>query len=421
MTRTEKLTNTTVARLAYAHQQQFYIVRDTEVGGFHIRVTATSKVYKYNCDVTEAGKRVTRGFTIGTSAAMTADAARLEAEKLVIQRKQGVLPKLTISALSPAKTGLTLGEAWVQFKDASIKEGKKPRTIAFYELVMRTHLKPWLDTPLKNITRSMVKELHGKISEKHRARANQVIVTGGAVYTFARADLEEADLPLLSPWRGRKLFNKIKPRQTGLAAASLPDWWCKVDRLNAVLREANLLGILTGLRKENLIALRWDQVNIKYRYISIDPESMKSGEPFKLPMSRAMVRCLWRARKGSRMLHELNSRTWVFASDRSRSGHISNTKNVQSWTRADGTKLKKVRVEQSAHALRHSWRDFANEARVWPIHSKVLMHHAVGSDVHSEYLTLGNMFDDLRTSQETVSSFIVKNIAPAEEARRGLM
>ncbi len=221
--------------------------------------------------------------------------------------------------------------------------------------------------------------------------------------------------------RGRKLFNKIKPRQTGLAAASLPDWWCKVDRLNAVLREANLFGILTGLRKENLIALRWDQINIKNRYISIDPESMKSGEPFKLPMSRAMVRCLWRARKGSRMLHEVNSRTWVFASDRSRSGHISNTKNVQSWIRADGTKLKKVRVEQSAHALRHSWRDFANEARVWPIHSKVLMHHAVGSDVHSEYLTLGNMFDDLRTSQEAVSSFIVKNIAPAEEARRGLM
>jgi integrase len=296
-TKTEKLTNTMVARLAHAHKQQFYIVRDTEVGGFYIRVTATSKVYKYVCDVTEAGKRVTRGFTIGTSAKMTADAARLEVEKLAIQRKEGTLPKLSKATLSPPNIGITLGEAWVQFKDASIKEGKKPSTIAFYELVLRTHLKLWLDMPLKNITRSMVKELHGKISRKHPARANQVIVTGGAVYTFARADLEEVDLPMLSPWRGRKLFNKIKPRQTGLATVSLPGWWCKVDRLNSVLREANWLGILTGLRKENLIALRWDQINIKNRYISIDPESMKSGEPFKLPMSRAIIRCLWRARK----------------------------------------------------------------------------------------------------------------------------
>jgi hypothetical protein len=85
LTKTEKLTNTAVARLAYATDRQSYIVRDVEIGGFHLRVTPHAKTFKFVCDVVENGKRVTRGFTIGVnSAEMTADVARIEAKRLAL-------------------------------------------------------------------------------------------------------------------------------------------------------------------------------------------------------------------------------------------------------------------------------------------------------------------------------------------------
>jgi integrase len=418
----ERLTNTSVKRLAYAKDGTAYIVRDSDLGGFHVRVTSDAKIYKFTTDTVEAGKRRTLGFTLGNAADVQADAARLAAEDLTRQRKLGVLIS-TRRIISPApdRLGLTLGAGWQQYRETLIRERKSPKTIKFYQAVMDNHLAHWADTPVKDITRAKVVALHAEISARgHLARANQVVVTGGAIYTYARKGLETPDLPELSPWRSYRLFHKLKARQTGIASGTaLAAWWNQAGNLNAVLREANLLGLLTALRLTNLVSLSWDQISAKERYISID--STKGGAAFRLPLSRAALRCLWRARKASRLLHEVNARKWVFASDRSAAGHISNVKNVQSWKTADGVKHIKIRTEKSAHALRHSWRGFADQARIPATHSKILMNHAVPHDVHSEYLTLDNMFNDLRASAEAVSTLVVNNLSTSADLRKGLM
>ncbi len=420
--KTERLTNTSVKRLSYARERAAYLVRDTDLGGFHVRVTTNAKTFKYTADVVEAGKRRTLGFTIGTFDEMTSDVARLAAEDLARQRTLGTLASSRpVAGPAPDAHALTLGDGWKHYRDVLSHERKSPRTIEFYQKIMDNHLRHWAHMPLKEITRAMVVALHQEITARgHKARANQVVVTGGAIYTFALKGLETPGLPVLSPWRSYRLFHKLKARQTGIASGfALEAWWEKVDKLNPVLREANIFGILTALRLTNLISLRWDQISARERFINID--STKRGDGFRLPLSRAALRCLWRARKASRLLHETNARTWVFASDRSASGHISNIKNVQSWKTADGVKRLKVRTEKSAHALRHSWRGFSDQARIPATHSKILMNHAIPSDVHSEYLTIDNMCDDLRASAEIVSALIVKNLSPSAERRKGFM
>ena len=63
----ERLTNTSVKRLAYARDRGAYIVRDSDLGGFHVRVTSRAKIYKFTTDTVEAGKRRTLGFTLGNA------------------------------------------------------------------------------------------------------------------------------------------------------------------------------------------------------------------------------------------------------------------------------------------------------------------------------------------------------------------
>jgi integrase len=418
--RSERLTDTKVKRLPFAASGEAYTVRDTDLGGFHLRVTDDAKTFKYTTDVLEGSTRRTLGFTLGIAAELPADEARRKAENLARQRKDGTLVSTRIKTQSTNVSALTLRQGWEKYKDVLIREGKSPKTVEFYEAVLKTHLAPWADTPLKDITRAMVTALHEEISSRgHRARANQVVTTGGGIYTFALKGLETPGLAILSPWRSYRLFHKIHPRQTGLSLGMLASWWEKIDKLNPVIREANLWAILSACRKEDVISLRWDQINIKKRYVEI-PLPTKSARPFRLPLSRGMLRCLFRARKASQMLNESTATTWVFASNRSATGHIADVKNIQQWKTADGVKHVKAYTEQSAHALRHSWRGAAEEARIPLTHSKILMNHAVPSDVHSEYLTLDSMFDDLRRSQEAVSSLIIQSFSPGG-ASRGLM
>src|SRR5437879_742572 len=144
----ERLTNTSVKRLAYARDGAAYIVRDSDLGGFHVRVTSRVKVYKFTTDTVEAGKRRTLGFTLGNAADVQADAARLAAEDLTRQRKLGSLLARRNTTAAPDRLDLTLGAGWQHYRETLIRERKSPKTIKFYQAVMGNHLAHWADTPL---------------------------------------------------------------------------------------------------------------------------------------------------------------------------------------------------------------------------------------------------------------------------------
>src|SRR5258705_1522484 len=133
----ERLTNTSVKRLAYARDGAAYIVRDSDLGGFHVRVTSHAKIYKFTTDTIEAGKRRTLGFSLGNAVDVQADAARLAAEDLTRQRKLGVLiSSRRITSPASDKLALTLGAGWQRYRETLIRERKSPKTINFYQAVM---------------------------------------------------------------------------------------------------------------------------------------------------------------------------------------------------------------------------------------------------------------------------------------------
>lgn len=407
-----RLNDTAVKRLGLAKRDKAFIVRDSDLGGFHLRVSHLAKVYKVHVTVRKDGKHTTRGKTLGDAREISADDARRDAEDFIRMRDKGELSFESAKVIAEEQANaLTLGEAWEKFRPVLIAEKKSPRTIENYSYLFAKYLPRWHNTPLKDITRTMVVALHGEISARGiLSTANSVITLGGNIYNYALKGLRTPGLDPLSPWTGYRLFHKIKARQTGLGSSRLAAWWDGVDKLSPVLREANLFTLLSALRLENLTALRRSQINFADRCASID-SAVKGDKPFRLPLSQPMVDCLFRAIEASRVVHEVNAEEWVFASDKSASGHIENIKNVQQWTDAKGVKKVKVRTQQSAHALRHSWRVLADEARIPATHSKILMNHRIPSDVHSEYLSLDEMFDQLRESQDRVSSLIMNALS----------
>lgn len=451
-----RLTETAVKRLGFAKPGRPYVVRDDSIGGLHLRVSHKEKVFKLKLTVRQDGGRVTRGFTLGKFPKMSAERARREAEDKVRLRDRGELPKesetapkLTLAssvsdplalipgtakpkayfeasidddreaydaALAGARarkdddpSNLRLIDAWILFKDILHTQGKSKLTVGFYQDIVKRHLKEWQPkakrkvghfTPLRSITADDVRSLHAKITDTgKKATANQAVITGGAIYTFALKGLRIPGLDPLTPWSGYRLMNKIKARQTGLNSKALAAWYESISKLSPLLRAANEFTLFTGLRLKNFRSLRWSQVSFNEMCIYVD--DTKSGVDFKLPLSPPMIEILRRARDASTMIDETNAETFVFASDRSKSGHIMDLKNPNA----------KNHAKHSAHALRKTWRGIADEVGIPTTHSKILMNHAVPSEVHAEYLTLDSMFDQLRESQNKVSDRILHALA----------
>jgi integrase len=455
LAKTTRLTETYVKRLGLAKPGQTYVVRDDDLGGFHLRVSPKAKVFKLHLNVRDGGKHTTRGFSLGRYPKdIDCDGARREARRIITLRDNGKLEfKLSpyspkekatgdaasnpLSAIPHSLTGrriverthyeadrdndneaykaalsgararnisapesLTLVDAWILYKDFSLCRGRENSTIAAYSDLFKRYLTTWLAKPLRSITAADVRNLRDDITDGGKAAtANNVVTAGRAVYNYALRGLRTPGLDPLSPWIGPGLMNKIRARQTGVNSGALSDWHTEIIRLSPILRAANEFALLSNLRLKNFRSLRWDQVSVEQRCAHI--RSTKSGVDFKMPLSQPMIDCLHRAREASRLIHESRADIFVFASDKSASGHIMDLKNPNA----------KIHAPMSSHALRHTWRVLADEARIPATHSKILMNHAVPSDVHSEYLTIDSMFDQLRASQDAVSALIMRSLS----------
>lgn len=111
-----------------------------------------------------------------------------------------------------------------------------------------------------------------------------------------------------------------------------------------------LFAVSTGLRRGNVIGLRWDQVNLSKRVIQFPEQVMKNGLPFTLTLNETAVEVL-RARMGKHQ--EL-----VFTHD---DGRRVVEVPSKMWAKATQTAgLEDVRW----HDLRHTWASLLRQAGV---------------------------------------------------------
>lgn len=346
-----------------------------ELKGFGVLCSGTTGAKSYIVQHALAdGTR--RRVTIARTNVITLDAAVVEAKKVLATFYSGRDPK------SLGRENPTLRSALADMLAG--RPDLKSRSKAFYEDAINRHLEPWLDTPLRSITRQSVEErlakIAGNVSATSKysgnATANGVMRSFRAVYNFA-ADRAPADNPLPpNPVRLKKVWLPVMSRTRMVPSADVKKFYDAVCALESKVASDYLrLVMFTGLRRREASGLLWTHMDFDQRVINLPASMTKATRALPLPMSDFVFNLL-SARRG------LGDTKWVFPAN-SKSGHLEEPKSfLKEVATACGVKV-------SVHDLRRGFITIAESLDLSPYALKGLVNHALGDkDVTEGYIQM---------------------------------
>lgn len=379
-----RFTKRLVEEIPFAVQGQL-IYRDTQLRGLGLRIGKSSKVYFVEGQVRRRSKRV----SIGRADLMAPETARKRAMSMLSDMADGKLDG------SP-QTIPTVAEAFDGF--LAEKSALALSTRDSYARSAKLYLKDWRNHKICDISRSDVLERHRKISEQRGGvTANNVFRHFRSVYNYTAAKLDNVPLNPVSILAQGRAWNPERRRRTVVTAPDLPAWWSAVEADTADASALLRLAILTGMRRSELVGLRWEYLDFACKTISLP--TTKNGDPLVLPMTGIIESILDQRRHSSRQSE------WVFPSC-GRTGHIVETKSIVSRVvRTSG-------VQFTMHDLRRTFVTIAESLDIPHYALKRLLNHRSDGDVTAGYIVINA--ERLREPMERVSYRILE-LARAEE------
>jgi len=132
---------------------------------------------------------------------------------------------------------------------------------------------------LSEITKATIAQLFAKISKEHKVMANRVLALVSGVFGKA---IEWGIWNQLNPCHGIRKHSEVS-RDRFLQPDELPKFFEHLLAYpNTTIRDFILMSLLTGARRGNVMAMRWDQVNLERAEWRI-PDT-KNGTPQSVPL-----------------------------------------------------------------------------------------------------------------------------------------
>jgi integrase len=150
----------------------------------------------------------------------------------------------------------------------------------------------------------------------HRT-ANKVVSLVRAVLAFSG---READNPV-----GSVAWFKQSPRRRRLSDEEASTFRRALENFEPVWREFFTLSLLTGARRQSLLAMRWGDVNLEKARWVIPAAWSKHGDEMVVPLTREAAALL------TGMKERRGAAPWVFPSEKAKSGHLEEPKTA--WAR----------------------------------------------------------------------------------------
>lgn len=373
-----------------------YIVRDTELRGFQVVVGVRRKTFAVHGERWQDSKRTSVKATLGHFPTMSTRQARAEAKVALGQIARGELIPKRKSEAPKGPREITLRIAWNRYRESHmVRKGRSEATIKGYQDHIERILKDWLDTPLVELANNprKVADKHDELTRRSGPyAANGAMRTLRAIYNHARKTARE--LPADNPAYGIDWNREIR-RDTAMGAADLPEWFEQLGRLrHPIRREFHLFMVLSGSRPGALMRAKVEHLDLKRRILHIPCPKGGAERAFDIPLSRAMIRCLLRAMRVSRILHPKEAGTWIFAAA-SAEGHLVEHKEPRE------------KLSKWGNDLRQTYRTLGHAVGLSRLDMHLLMNHSVPG-VNEGYITRDKLLDDqLRASQERLSKFII--------------
>ena len=342
------------------------LYRDTLLKGFGLRVGKRSKVYFAEGQVNGRTRRV----TIGRADVFAPETARKRALAHLGEMAKGRNP--SEERRRRAGKRVTLAAAFEQFFEA--RPHHSPHTVSGYGRTARLYLKSWRKTPLDQVSGQMVLNKHRQIAREHgETTANNVMRHLRSVYNFIASTRDEfPPNPVLILTQARA-WHRERPRQTVVAAHQLPAWWQAVMAEPEHSRDFLLMALLTGMRRGELMRLRWENVDLAARTLHLP--MTKNGDPLDLPLSDFLHKLLSERRACS------GNSPWVFPGP-GKDGHMKETKRFLARVEAGSG------VKFTMHDLRRTFITVAESLDVPYYALKRLLNHRSGGDVTGGYIVI---------------------------------
>jgi integrase len=307
--------------------------------------------------------------------------------------------------------GFTLGQTWALYETEHLRRlGRSDRTIANYRFHVECHLAEWRDTPFAELGRDprRVADKHTQITEAAGpAQANAVMRTFRALYNFARRQAP-GQLPPECPTRAIT-FHPEKRRDTAMGIDELPGWWKQLRAIkNPIRNEFHLLTLLSGNRPGALKVARWSEVDVKRRVLRVPRPKGGVRKSFDIPLSRAMLRSLWRVRKAGSATYARAAQDWIFPAA-SASGHLVEHKEDR-------------RVfSHWGGDLRQTYRTIGQAVGISEFDIHMLLNHTMPG-ISAGYVTRAKLVStSLRDAQERLSRAILTRMLTDGNDRSGIL
>jgi integrase len=274
-------TKSVVAAAALPAGRDDHVEWDDELAGFGLRLRSGAGRVRRTFIVQYRVAGRSRRLLLGNADVLAADAARAAAKKALAQVALGSDPQAAKVAQRGSENSLqAVVEDYVAVKRTQVRS----RTLREIERYLRgPHFKPLHSRPLDQITR---KDVAGCLT---RIAARNGSVTAGRARTVLAAFYAwaiGAGLVELNPVVGTNNPDSSTPRERVLADAELVAIWNAC--LGSYGRIVKLLTLL-GCRREEVGAMRWDELNLSAATWTIPAARCKNGREHVLPLPAAAL------------------------------------------------------------------------------------------------------------------------------------
>jgi integrase len=409
---------------------------DGKTPGLGLRVTATgAKSYIFQARLHGVSIRL----TVGDVRTWTVAEAQAEATRLKTLTDQGVDPrqlKVEQRAKDEAlkaerkRKAATVGEAWTAYVDAKTKLGKwsethlrdhivavKPggeprgrgRRAGQGDVTYPGLIFPLLKLRLADLTWKRVQVWMEASNQRGKTEAAKCFRLLRAFLNWSGEQEEYqgiVSVDVHSKKEVRALVQKVKPKQQSLQREQLPAWFAAVRSINNPVISHYLQALLlTGARREELAAVRWEDVDFQWNSLTIrDKAESKGGEDGTrtIPLTPYVASLL-------AVLPRRNE--WVFSSPQSAAGYLADPLTpLQAAMRTAGL------PNLSPHDLRRSFGSLAEWCEVPTGIVAQIMGHKPSATAEKHYRV--RPLDLLRMWHSKIEAWILEQAGVAFDAEQ---
>lgn len=293
------------------------VYHDTQVRGLTLMVSPLgTKTFYFSKKIHGRSEKI----KIGRFPDVSVEQARVMAHEHNVTIAKGDNPQDKRRAFNQE---VTFGELHAWFIENYAKHHKAPSSVAQDIGQFKRHLSDWRNRKISSITEYDVAQRHQYIGQNNgKYTANRTLELIRVMFNKA---IELRRWSGTNPTRGTKKFQEIS-RDRFLQADECERFFDSVNAdENTTVRDYILLSLLTGQRKSNMLAMRWDEISFPRLEWRI-PKT-KNGEPLTVHLSPQAIEILEQRKANA---GKYDNSEWVFPAE-SKSGHLEDPKKA--WER----------------------------------------------------------------------------------------